>query len=126
MAIQGLNSRCSIYRDVVFADDDIGGAVPTKLLKYSNVKCRVSSVRPTQMAREAGLETPKLYNVVLQPAGLDIRENDYFYLTLPTNHELYHVYIPIEGVQIDSISPADTYRRHMELTLSRIVRSRTE
>jgi hypothetical protein len=124
--LQGLNCRCSIYRDVVAADDDIGGADPIKLLKHTNLKCRVSSVRPTQVAREAGLETPKLYNVVLQPAGLDIRENDYFYLTFPNNHELYHVYIPIEGVQIDSISPSDTSRRHVELTLSRIVRSRAE
>jgi len=124
--IQGLNSRCSIYRDVVFTDDDIGGPEPVRLEKYSKVKCRVSSVRPTQFSREQGLETPRLYNVVLQPAGLDIREHDLFYLTFPTNHELYHKYILIEGVQIDSISPSDTYRRHMELTLSRIVRSRTE
>jgi hypothetical protein len=124
--IQGLNARCSIYRPLVAADDDIGGAVPVKTEKYANKKCRVSSVRPTQMAREAGLETPKLYNVVLQPANLDIRENDYFYLTSPTNHELYHVYIPIEGVQIDSIAPNDLSRRHIELTLSRVVRSRTE
>jgi hypothetical protein len=124
--LQGLNCRCSIFREFVAADDDIGGADPTKLLKYSKLKCRVSSVRPSQAARETGLETPKLYNVVLQPAGLDIRENDLFYLTSPTNHELYHIYIRIEGVQIDSIAPSDTYRRHVELTLSRIVRSRTE
>jgi len=123
--IQGLNSRCSIYRDVVFADDDIGGAAPVRLEKYSKVKCRVSSVRPTQFSREQGLETPKLYNVVLQPASLDIRENDEFYLTSPNNHELYHKYILIEGVQIDSIHPNDP-RRHIELTLSRIVRSRSE
>jgi hypothetical protein len=124
--LQGLNCRCSIYRDLVFADDDIGGPIPTSALKYSKVKCRVSSVRPTQMAREAGLETPRLYNVVLQPAGLDIRENDNFYLTFPNTHELYHKLIPIDGVQIDSIAPSDTIRRHMELTLSRVVRSRTE
>jgi hypothetical protein len=123
--LQGLNSRCSIYRPII-TDDDIGGAVETKMLKYSNLKCRVSSVRPSLMAREVGLETPRMYNVVLQPAGLDIRENDYFYLTLPATHELYHVYIRIYGVQIDSISPSDTSRRHIELTLNRIVRSRTE
>ena len=124
--LQGLNCRCSIYRDLVLADDAIGGPDPTRLLKYSKLKCRVSSVRPSQAAREVGMETPKLYNVVLQPAGLDIREHDYFYLTFPNNHELYHKYIPIEGVQIDSISPSDTSRRHIELTLSRVVRSRTE
>lgn len=126
MALQGLNSRCAIYRPIIAADDDIGGAVPAKVLKYSNLKCRVSSVRPSLAAREVGLETLKLYNVILQPAGLDIRENDYFYLTFPTNHELYHVYIQINGVQIDSISPSDVSRRHIELTLSRIVRSRIE
>ena len=124
--LQGLNCRCSIYRDLVFVDDDIGGPVPTSALKYSNIKCRVSSVRPTQFSREQGLETPKLYNVIIQPANLDIREHDNFYLTLPINHELYHVLIPIAGVQIDSISPSDLSRRHIELTLSRIVRSRTE
>jgi len=123
--IQGLNCKCSIYRDTV-TDDAIGGAVPVSGLVYSNVKCRVSSPRPTQFSREQGLETPKLYNVVLQPASLAIREQDDFYLTSPNNHELYHKIIPIEGVQIDSISPSDLSRRHIELTLSRIVRSRTE
>jgi len=124
--LQGLNCRCSIYRPVVFADDDIGGAVPVELLKYSNIKCRVSSVRPTQFSREQGLETPKLYNVVVWPAGYEIRENDNFYLTFPNNHELCHKLIPIQGVQIDSIAPSDVTRRHIELTLSRTVRSRTE
>lgn len=122
--LQGLNARCSIYRNSV-TDDDIGGAVPTRGIIYTNVKCRVSSMRPTQAAREIGMETFKLYNVVLQPASLDIRENDEFYLTLPANHELFHTYIQIDGVQIDSIHPNDP-RRHIELTLSRYARSRTE
>jgi len=122
--LQGLNCKCSVYRDTV-TDDAIGGAVPVSGLVYSGVKCRVSSVRPSQAAREVGMETPKLYNVVLQPASLAIRENDDFYLTSPANHEIFHKLIPIEGVQIDSIHPNDP-RRHIELTLSRIVRSRTE
>ena len=122
--LQGLNCKCSIYRDTV-TDDAIGGAVPISGMIYSNVKCRVSSPRPTQFAREQGWETPKLYNIVLQPASLAIRENDDFYLTSPADHEVFHKLIPIEGVQIDSISTSDP-RRHIELTLSRIVRSRTE
>lgn len=122
--LQGLNAKCSIYRDTV-TDDNIGGAVPISGLVYSDVKCRISSVRPTQFAREQGIETPKLYNVVIWPADYAIRENDDFYLTSPSNHELYHKLMPIEGVQIDSIHPNDS-RRHTELTLSRIVRSRTE
>lgn len=123
--IQGLNCKCSIYRDTV-TDDDIGGAVPVSGLVYSNVKCRVSSPRPTQFSREQGIETPKLYNVVLQPASLAIRENDDFYLTSPAAHEIYHKLIPIEGVQIDSIATSDVSRRHIELTLKRETRSRTE
>jgi len=123
--IQGLNAECSIYRTTTPADDDIGGAVPVRTIEHEDIKCRVSSPRPTQFSREQGLETPKLYNVVLQPATLDIRENDEFYLTSPSNHEIYQKYILIEGVQIDSIHPNDP-RRHIELTLSRIVRSRTE
>lgn len=122
--LQGLNVKCSIYRDTV-TDDAIGGAVPVSGLVFSDIKCRVSSVRPSQIMREQGYETPKLYNVVIWPANYDIRENDDFYLTSPANHELWHVIIPIMGVQIDSIHPNDS-RRHIELTLSRIVRSRTE
>lgn len=99
--------------------------MPVSGLVYSDVRCRVSSVRPTQFAREQGEETIKLYNVVIWPADYAIRENDDFYLTSPINHELWHVIIPIMGVQIDSIHPNDS-RRHIELTLSRIVRSRTE
>jgi len=123
--LQGMNAKCSIYRVTTPADDVIGGAVPVRTLTYSGKKCRVSSVRPTQFAREQGMETPRLYNAVLQPASMDIREHDEFYLTSPSNHELYHLYIEIEGVQIDSIHPNDP-RRHIELTLKRIVRSRTE
>lgn len=122
--LQGMNARCSIYRTST-TDDAIGGAVPTRALVYSNRPCRVSSVRPSLAAREMGMETRKLYNVVLQPADLDVRENDEFYLTSPTAHELFQVYIQIDGVQIDSIHPNDP-RRHIELTLGRFVRSRTE
>lgn len=126
--LQSLNSKCSIYRDTT-ADDAIGGAVPTRSAVYTNIKCRVSSVRPTIFSREAGVETPKLYNVIIQqklpPAALEIREKDDFYLTSPANHELYRLYIQIDGVQIDSIHPNDP-RRHIELTLSRTARSRTE
>jgi len=122
--LQGLNAKCSIYRTTT-TDDAIGGAVPDRDVVYTNVKCRVSSVRPSQILREQGYETFKLYNVVLQPASLDIRENDEFYLTSPANHELFHTYIQIDGVQIDSIHPNDP-RRHIELTLGRYARSRTE
>lgn len=127
--LQSLNSLCSIYRDATIDDDAIGGAVPTKSAVYTNIKCRVSSVRPSQIMREQGLETPKLYNIVIQqkspPNALEIRENDEFYLTSPSNHELHHLYIQIDGVQIDSIHLNDP-RRHIELTLSRFARSRTE
>lgn len=122
--LQGMNARCSIYRTST-TDDAIGGAEPTRALVYSNRPCRVSSVRPSIFSREQGLETDKLYNVVLQPASLDVRENDEFYLTLPVAHELFQVYIHIDGVQIDSIHPNDP-RRHIELTLRRFVRSRAE
>lgn len=126
--LQSLNFLCSIYRDTT-TDDNIGGAVPAKSAVYTNIKCRVSSVRPSQIMREQGLETFKLYNVVIQqkspPNALEIRENDEFYLTSPTNHELHHLYIQIDGVQIDSVHPNDP-RGHIELTLSRFARSRTE
>jgi len=122
--IQGLNCTCSIYRTASGAsDDDIGGQDGARSLVYSGIPCRVSSVRPSQFSREQGLETPKLYNVILQPADRAIREWDDFYLTSPSNHEIYHKYVPIEGVQIDSIHPNDP-RRHIELTLEKIVRSR--
>ena len=128
--MQGLNARCSIYRaSTASGDDAIGGAVPVRSVQYKDLRCRVSAVVPSVFAREQGMETGRDYTAVIYPARkyskeeLDIRENDEFFITHPSAHEMYEEYMLIRGVQLDSLNP-NNRRRHIELSLERTERSR--
>jgi hypothetical protein len=121
MRLQGLNITVQITRRTEGADDAIGGATRTAEVVLRNVRARISSMKPTEEARLQGLESSKLYNAVVVPANLDIRESD---ILIPDNGTHAGTQFRVTGVQKDSIHH-NSKRAHMSLRLTHEDRART-
>jgi len=123
--IQGLNAICTIQRRTQAADDVVGGAVVTFADLYTNVHCRIASIRPAYIdVADQGLETLKPFQVIIWPANYMIREGDKFIITAPAGHEFFLEEFMIISVNIDSISPSDA-RGHIELYVNRFEEARS-
>jgi len=123
--LQGLNATCTIQRRTQAADDVVGGAVISFVDLYTNVLCRIASIRPTYIdVADQGLETLKPFQIIVWPANYSIREGDKFIVTSPATHPLFNIEFLIVSVMIDSISPSDA-RGHIELYVNRYVESRS-
>ena len=123
--LQGLNATCTIQRRTQAADDAVGGAVVTFVDLYTNVLCRIASIRPTYIdVADQGLETTKPFQIIIWPASFVIYEGDKLVVTFPATHPFFSVEFMIISVNIDSISPSDA-RGHIELVVNRYERSRS-
>lgn len=123
--LQGLNATCTIQRRTQAPDDIVGGAVIAFVDLYTNVLCRIASIKPTYIdVVDQGLETIKPFQIIIWPAHYIIREGDKFIVTAPAGHEFFLEEFLIMSVNIDSISPSDA-RGHIELYINRYERSRS-
>lgn len=124
MPIKGLNATCTIQRRIQGSDDVVGGAVISFVDVYTKVRCRIDSVRPTFFVTpDQGIESQKMFQVIIWPANYTIYEGDRLLITAPAAHEFFGVAFQIDSVMIDSVAPSDD-RRHIELYVSRFERSR--
>ncbi|MHA2063873.1 MAG: hypothetical protein ACXABY_05740 [Candidatus Thorarchaeota archaeon] len=114
--IQGLNVTVKIERQVEGADDAIGGSTVTLSTLSTGVRARISSVKPTEEIRLQGLETSKLFNMVIWPATTDITESDY---VTPESGNFEDVVFRVVGIQIDSLHNSRR-RAHKSIRLQRI------
>ena len=120
----GYNIRASIWRyDYSSGDDVVGGADPTGTMIYESVRSRFQSEKPTKVLMEQGLEANKLFEALVIPGTLDIREHDLFKVIRPKDHHYYNTDFRIIGVQYSTHNPRDP-RNFIKLFLSRITRSR--
>ena len=123
MANAGYNLVSKIWRFSESAnDDDIGGAQPSGTVLYDNVKTRISSLKPTQVLLEQGLETPTLFSGMVFPPNMDLIHNDQIEITLPISSNFYSKRFRIIGIQNVS-THADESRNYILLTLRRVERS---
>lgn len=118
--IKGLNITVTIQRRIEGVDDDIGGATTTLSTIATNVRARISNLKPSSEQRIAGIETSKMYNCHIWPATVDVIEHD---LITPLNGNLANNTFLVKGVQIDSLFNQDP-RAHKSLRLQRVERSR--
>lgn len=119
--MRGLNLTISIFTMANTADDEVGGANLTGTVAYTDVTARISARRPTQQALEAGLEVPRLLDMIVNGQGLVINERDEIEVTAPDGHPYLNERFRVIGLQHDSRRPD---WGHTEYTLSRIERSR--
>ena len=79
--VAGLNLVVSIWR-FIDTDDSVGGSVPSGTTVYKNVQGRridhLVHIRkiPQLEAQQQGLESGRYNLFELQPATIDVREND--------------------------------------------------
>jgi hypothetical protein len=121
--VAGLNIKVSIWQMNNADDDDVGGAVITGTLAYQDVLARLTARRPSQVSLEAGLETDKFFDMVLIGRGVSVDERDEIQVTSPNFHPFFNDRFRIMGIQKSG------QRRdygHTQMTLSRIVRSRSQ
>ena len=122
--LQGLNVTCTIQRRTQAADDVVGGAVITFVDLYTNVLCRIASIKPAYIdVTDQGLETLKPFQIIVWPANYVIYEGDKLIVTSPATHPFFSVEFMIISVNIDSISPSDA-RGHIELFVNRYEEAR--
>lgn len=120
----GYNIRANIWRlDYSGGDDVVGGADPTGTIVLWNVLSRFQQNEPTQVFLEQGIEANRVYEAMVIPGTLDIRDNDEYQISKPNDHPFHNERFRIVGVQYSSHTPRDP-RNFLKLYLHKIVRSR--
>ena len=111
----GMNLKGRVWRFYTPVDDDQGGAVPSGVVVYDNIYSRISALQPTIALLEQGLETPTIYNGLLQyPAfnitgTFEIFPNDQYEVTWPPINVHYGKFFKILGMQPQSYDDARKY-----------------
>lgn len=99
----GLNLKVNIWR-FTFANDAVGGAMPSGTVLYTGAEARISPLKPTLALLEQGLETPTLFTAVIAPTYLSagtfvLNQNYQVEVTSPPISEYYNKKFVIIGVQ---------------------------
>jgi hypothetical protein len=120
--VAGLNIRIDVWQMSTVADDDVGGAMITGTVLTQDLEARLSPRRPSQLMLEQGLETERIFDLIVAGHNVTVRERDEIEVVWPLDHPLYANRFRVVGVQYPS-------RRAkygpLQFTLSRIERSRT-
>lgn len=114
----GMNLRLRVWRMEMDADDAVGGAMVTGTPNYDWVGARMEMARPDLLLLQQGLETEKIYTVLVHPANLDIRERDEVEVVFPPHHPFLHERFRVRGVQYPS-THIDESRGYLLLYVSR-------
>lgn len=115
--MQGFNIRATIKRPSV-TDDAYGGSVTVWNDHIVNIPCRIQHFLMRQKVDRfrGGVETEKVFRVTSMPSNTDIRENDRFVITNPTNH--WYSNINFKVIKVDH---ANYYpKKYVILTISMV------
>ena len=110
--VAGLNLTVAIWR-FIDTDDSVGGSVPSGTMVYKNVQGRridhLVHIRkiPQLEAQQQGLESGRYNLFELQPATIDVRENDEIQITNPPNNWDYLHYFRVISIMREGYHPAD-------------------
>lgn len=120
--VAGLNVKIDVWHMANQADDDVGGAMLTGTVFMQDLEARLSPRRPSQLMLEQGLETERIFDLIVAGHSVTVRERDEIEVVWPLDHPLCANRFRVVGVQYPS-------RRAkygpLQFTLSRIERSRT-
>lgn len=124
--VAGLNIKVTIWRMTMDADDVVGGAQVTGSAAYIDLAARITPRRPSTLLLQQGLETEKIYDMVVQghsPSAITLYERDEIEITWPLDHLHYADRFRILGVE-----PTGRRQRYgpLQCTLSRVERSRSQ
>jgi uncharacterized membrane protein len=120
--VAGLNTRVRIWRMEDIDDDDVGGAVISGTVAYTDIRARIEANPQEQLLLQQGLETERTFNALIVPGTYDIRERDELEVTAPSTHPYYSARFRIVGIQFSSMD-ASNPNNYARLTMTRSVRS---
>lgn len=118
--VAGATTQFTIWRMMEMAGDDaVGGAIVSGTPVHTRIKGRMEALRPTQLLLEQGLEYKKLWDVVIRPASLNVRERDELEITHPPSHKFFGERFRIMSIEETGIHPKDS-RNHLKLTIRHV------
>lgn len=118
----GLNVKVRIWAiNYAVPDNIVGGAVTTGTA-YGDYLARLEAIPEQQLLLQQGLETERMFRLILQPGNLPIKERWELEVIEPTDHVYYGDRFRVRGVTYSSLNVRDP-RQYMMLTLSRSVQS---
>lgn len=118
MSLQGQNILVTIKREDASADTASGGRQYTLSTIAEHVEARISAVRPSADLRAQGVQTGKVFSMVVQPSDRNITERD---IITPETGAWADYDFRVTGVQVDSLLPSDP-RSHLSVGLERMDR----
>ena len=114
----GLNRVCRLIRFSYPQDDQVGGAVPSGTVLYSNLDIRIRAEKPTLALLEQGLSTPTIHTGLLFEGNISIEHNDQIEFVLPVNDWYFGKRFRVIGVRRSGNHPAQD-RNVVQVTLRR-------
>lgn len=113
--MQGFNIRAKIQRPTV-TDDSYGGSVTVWNDHILNIPCRIQHflMRQKMDRFRGGAKTEKVFRVTSRPTSTDIRENDRFIITKPSDHWYSNINFKVIKVDHGNYNP----KNYVILTVS--------
>ena len=120
----GTNLRCVIYRYTEGEDDIVGGATVTGTVVYADIPLRLEEQPVQQLLLQQGLETEKIFDAIVTPGTLVIKERDELEVTFPIEDVRYGNRYRIINSRPAAFNTRDP-RSYISLTLKRSERAHT-
>jgi hypothetical protein len=118
----GLNRVCELTTFLV-SERRFGWRRSTQWYsRLSELNIRIEQVKPTQVLLEQGVQVVHLYNAMLHPGNIVVKENDQIRFTAPVNDRYYNQKFRVVGVLPSSGHPAHD-RNLMRYVLKRFEES---
>lgn len=117
----GLNVKIRIWEIDNAADNIVGGAVVTGTV-YGDYFARLEAIPEQQLLLQQGLETDRLFRLLLKPGNLPIQERWEIEVIQPEDHVYYGERFRVRSITYSTLNVRDP-RQYMMLTLSRSVQS---
>lgn len=85
----GLNCEVKFLRLVYSSDDEVGGAYPSGTLLHQGIQARIDEEPIRTDFLQQGLETVKIFSMMVWGHNLTMREQDEVEVVSPPNHQYY-------------------------------------
>ena len=103
-------------------DDYSGGALVSGTYMVTGTPARLEETQAQQLLFAQGLETDKLYDIMIRPIESGIYERDEITVSYPSDHYLYNIPLRVVAVTKDSLPKKN--RGHWEILAKKVTRSR--
>lgn len=121
----GTNLLGDLYEYTYPSDDDVGGALPSGTVVYSNFRLRLQTLKPTEALLEQGLESVGFFTAHIIPYTVPVKHNNEIEITAPSNSPHYGNRFRIIGEpQRPSMAPSDP-RNYLIVNVKRVEKSRS-